>query len=66
MLIDFGSGEKFYTILFELRSPDYPRGMRLEIRREVKKIHVEQVIAYSKYANFFEGCILKRHDGVKT
>lgn len=45
------SAEKFYTILFELRSPDYPRSLKLEIRRKVKKIHVEQVIAYSKYAN---------------
>ena len=45
------SAEKFYTILFELRSPDYPRSLKVEIRREVKKIHVEQVIAYSKYAN---------------
>ena len=45
------SAEKFYTILFELRSPDYPRSLKLEIRREVKKIHMEQVIAYSKYAN---------------
>ena len=44
------SAEKFYTNLFELRSPDYPRSLKLEIRREVKKIHVEQVIAYSKYA----------------
>ena len=45
------SAKKFYTILFELRSPAYPRSLKLEIRREVKKIHVEQVIAYSKYAN---------------
>jgi len=45
------SAKKFYTILFELRSPDYPRSLKLEIRKEVKKIHVEQVIAYSKYAN---------------
>ena len=45
------SAEKFHTILFELRSPDYPRSLKLEIRRQVKKIHVEQVIAYSKYAN---------------
>lgn len=45
------SAEKFYTILFELKSPAYPRSLKLEIRREVKKIHVEQVIAYSKYAN---------------
>lgn len=45
------SAEKFYTIVFELRSPDYPRSLKLEIRRKVKKINVEQVIAYSKYAN---------------
>ncbi len=45
------SAKKFYTILFELRSPDYPRSLKLEIRKEVKKIHVEQVIAYSKYTN---------------
>ncbi len=44
------SVEKFHTILFELRSPDYTRSLKLEIRRQVKKIHVEQVIAYSKYA----------------
>ena len=45
------SAKKFHTILFELRSPAYPRSLKLEILREVKKIHVEQVIAYSKYAN---------------
>jgi predicted nucleotidyltransferase component of viral defense system len=43
--------KKICPILFELRSPAYPRSLKLEIRREVKKIHVEQVIAYSKYAN---------------
>ncbi|MEA3486447.1 MAG: nucleotidyl transferase AbiEii/AbiGii toxin family protein [Thermodesulfobacteriota bacterium] len=45
------SAEKFHTILFELRSAAYPGSLKLEIRRQVKKIHVEQVIAYSKYAN---------------
>jgi predicted nucleotidyltransferase component of viral defense system len=45
------SAKKFHTILFELRSHAYPRSLKLEIRREVKKIHVEQSIAYSKYAN---------------
>ena len=45
------SAKKFYTILFELKSPAYPRSLKLEIRKEAKKIHVEQVIAYSKYAN---------------
>jgi predicted nucleotidyltransferase component of viral defense system len=45
------SAKKFYTILFELKSSAYPRSLKLEIRREVKKIRTEQVIAYSKYAN---------------
>jgi len=45
------SAKKFHTILFELKSHAYPRSLKLEIRREVKKIHVEQLIAYSKYAN---------------
>ena len=45
------SAEKFHTILFELKSPAYPRSLKLEIRREVKNIHTEQVIAYSKHAN---------------
>jgi hypothetical protein len=45
------SAEKFHTILFELKSPAYPRSLKLEIRREVKNIHVEHVIAYSKHAN---------------
>lgn len=45
------SAEKFYTILFELKSPGYPGSLKLEIRREVKKIRTEQVIAYSRYAN---------------
>lgn len=45
------SAKKFHTILFELRSHAYPRSLKLEIRRKVKKIHAEQLIAYSKYAN---------------
>jgi len=45
------SARKFHTLLFELRSHTYPRSLKLEIRRQVKKINVEQLIAYSKYAN---------------
>jgi predicted nucleotidyltransferase component of viral defense system len=45
------SAEKFYTILFDLKSTVYHRSLKLEIRKEVKNIHTEQVIAYSKYAN---------------
>jgi predicted nucleotidyltransferase component of viral defense system len=45
------SKNKYYTILFELKSPDYPRSLMIEIRKEQKKIKVETAIAYSKNAN---------------
>ena len=45
------SARKFHTLVFELKSHTYPRSLKLEIRRQVKKINVEQLIAYSKYAN---------------
>lgn len=45
------SANKFYTILFEIKSKDYPRSLKLEIRKEIKKITTEQAIAYSKYSN---------------
>lgn len=45
------SADKFYTLLFELKSKNYPRSLKLEIRKETKKITTEQAIAYSKYSN---------------
>ena len=45
------SADKFYTLLFELRSKDYPRSLKIEIRKEAKKVKTEQAIAYSKYSN---------------
>ncbi len=45
------SANKFFTLLFEIRSKDYPRRLKIEIRKETKKIKTEQVIAYSKYYN---------------
>lgn len=42
---------KFYTLLFEIKSKDYPRSLKIEIRKEKKKIKTEQVIAYSKNSN---------------
>jgi len=42
---------KFYTLLFEIKSKDYPRSLKIEIRKEPKKITTEKVIAYSKYSN---------------
>ena len=43
--------DKHNTLLFELKSKDYPRSLKIEIRKEFKKVKIEQAIAYSKYAN---------------
>lgn len=45
------SADKFYTMLFEIRSKDYPRALKLEIRKETKNIVAEPSIAYSRYSN---------------
>jgi len=45
------AANKFYTILFELSSPRYPRNLKIEIRKEHKKVKIEEAIAYSKYSN---------------
>ncbi len=45
------SANKFNTLLFELKSKDFPRSLKIEIRKERKKITTESAIAYSKYSN---------------
>lgn len=42
---------KFYTLLFEIKSKDYPRKLKIEIRKDIKKIKLEQTIAYSSHSN---------------
>lgn len=42
---------KFYTLLYEIKSKNYPRSLKVEIRKEVKKIETEKAIAYSPYSN---------------
>ncbi|OIO75729.1 MAG: hypothetical protein AUJ85_02315 [Elusimicrobia bacterium CG1_02_37_114] len=42
---------KFYTILFEIKSKNYPRSLKIEIRKAKKNYEVEKSIAYSKYSN---------------
>jgi len=42
---------KFYTMLFELKSRDYPRSLKIEIRKGLKEIKTEPAIAYSKYTD---------------
>jgi len=39
---------KHYTLLFELRSAQYPKRLKIEIRREVKKCDYQKIIAFSK------------------
>ena len=41
---------KHFTILFELRSPQYPRRLKIEIRREVKGCDYQQNIAFSRFS----------------
>ncbi len=50
---------KFNTLLFELRSKDYPKRLKIEIRREIKKCDCEDRIAFSKYST--SQVILKVH-----
>jgi len=45
------SANKLNTLLFEFKSSEYPMNLKLEIRKEIKDIETEQVIAYSKYSN---------------
>lgn len=44
------AASKFNTLLFEIRSRDYPRSLKIEIRRQIRKISTEQAIAYSPYS----------------
>ncbi len=39
---------KHYTLLFELRSAEYPKRLKIEIRRELKKCDYQKTIAFSK------------------
>jgi predicted nucleotidyltransferase component of viral defense system len=50
---------KHFTLLVELRSPRYPRKLKLEIRREKKAWDVQDRIAFSKYST--TQVILKTH-----
>ena len=45
------SENKFYTLLYELKSKKFPRSLKIEVRKEIKKIETEKAIAYSQYSN---------------
>lgn len=41
---------KHYTLLYEIRSREYPRSLKLEIRKDLKSVSVEPAIAYSHFS----------------
>jgi len=41
---------KHYALLLELRSPSYPKRLKIEIRREKKKCDYQDKIAFSKFS----------------
>ena len=41
---------KFYTLLFEFRAKDYPKRLKIEIRKEKKPCDFQEMIAFSKYS----------------
>jgi len=41
---------KYYTIIFELRSPLYPRRLKIEIRKNYKDWDYQEKIAFSRYS----------------
>ncbi|MCG6533487.1 MAG: nucleotidyl transferase AbiEii/AbiGii toxin family protein, partial [Syntrophales bacterium LBB04] len=43
--------DKFNTLLVELKSPDYPRSLKLEMRKGVKIAGKERAIAYSRFSS---------------
>lgn len=45
------AADKFNTLLFEVRSKNYPRLLKIEIRKEEKKVYVERSIAFSRHSN---------------
>ncbi|MFQ5455187.1 MAG: nucleotidyl transferase AbiEii/AbiGii toxin family protein [Nitrospirota bacterium] len=45
------SAYKYYTMVLEIRSKDYPSSLKIEIRKEKKRVKTEQVIAYSRHSN---------------
>lgn len=50
---------KYYTLLFEIRSGNYPKRLKIEIRKEIKDCDFLERIAYSTYSN--KQVILKTH-----
>ena len=50
---------KFYTLLLEFRSADYPRRLKIEVRKEIRPCDFQERIAFSTFSN--KQVILKAH-----
>lgn len=42
---------KYFTLLFEIRSGNYPKRLKIEIRKETKDCDFQERIAFSKFSN---------------
>jgi predicted nucleotidyltransferase component of viral defense system len=45
------AADKFHTLDIELKSPDYPGSLKLEMRKGVKMTKTERAIAYSRHSS---------------
>jgi len=43
--------DKFNTLLFEIRSTDHPKRLKIEIRKEIKDYDLHEQIAFSRFSN---------------
>jgi len=50
---------KHSTILIELRSPSYPKRLKIEVRREIKECDIQDMIAFSEFGT--TQVLLKAH-----
>lgn len=44
------AANKYHSLLFELREPDRPRSLKIEIRKSARPLETEQSIAYSPHS----------------
>jgi predicted nucleotidyltransferase component of viral defense system len=45
------AADKFHTLVIELKSQDYPRSLKLEMRKGVKMTKTDRAIAYSRHSS---------------
>jgi predicted nucleotidyltransferase component of viral defense system len=51
--------KKHFTILIEIRSGDFPKRLKIEIRKEIRDWDFQEKIAYSKFSN--KQVVLRAH-----